>query len=138
MQTADLNKELLHLETRFWESLRDKDVDAALRLADDPCIVTGPQGVAQISKKTFAKMMKDDTSTVRDFKLTDVTVQRLSDDVAVIGYKVQTGMTVDGKPVAIDAADTSTWVRKDGKWVCAAHTESITGDPYGRDRASKH
>ena len=23
---------------------------------------------------------------------------------------------------------------KDGRWVCALHTESLKGDPYGRDR----
>jgi hypothetical protein len=46
-------------------------------------------------------------------------------------------MTVDGKPLSLDAADTSTWVKKDGEWLCAAHTEAITGDPFGRDRTAK-
>ncbi len=38
------------------------------------------------------------------------------------------------KPVELDAADASTWVRRSGKWLCALHTESIAGDSYGRDR----
>jgi hypothetical protein len=41
---------------------------------------------------------------------------------------------VDGKPVTLNASDPSTWVRRDGRWVCAAHTESVAGDTYGRDR----
>jgi hypothetical protein len=41
---------------------------------------------------------------------------------------------VDGKAVTLDAADASTWVRRDGRWRCALHTESIQGDPFGRDR----
>jgi hypothetical protein len=28
----------------------------------------------------------------------------------------------------------STWVRRNGGWVCALHTESILGDPFGRDK----
>jgi hypothetical protein len=54
--------------------------------------------------------------------------------VALVGYKVHEDLTVDGKSVSLDAADTSTWVRRDGRWVCALHTESLLGDPFGRDR----
>jgi hypothetical protein len=34
----------------------------------------------------------------------------------------------------LDAADSSTWVRRNGRWLCALHTEAILGDPFGRDR----
>jgi len=29
-------------------------------------------------------------------------------------------------------AASSLWVRRDGGWVCAAHTGTLAGDPYGR------
>jgi hypothetical protein len=58
----------------------------------------------------------------------------LGDDVAIVAYKVKEDMTVEGKPLQLEAADTSTWVRKDGRWLCALHTEALTGDPFGRDR----
>ena len=41
---------------------------------------------------------------------------------------------VDGKPTKLEALDSSVWVRRDGKWVCALHTETLAGDPFGRDR----
>ncbi len=44
-------------------------------------------------------------------------------------------LKVDGEPVAFDAADTSTWVRRDGRWLCALHMESVAGDPFGRGRS---
>jgi hypothetical protein len=47
---------------------------------------------------------------------------------------VREQLTVDGNPLTLEAADASTWVRRDGRWVCALHTESIAGDPFGRDR----
>ena len=28
----------------------------------------------------------------------------------------------------------SVWVRSGGQWRCAMHTESLAGDPCGRDR----
>lgn len=130
----DIEKEILDLEKRFWRSMKDKDVDAALQLTADPCIVTGAQGVSTIDKKAFTKMMSTAKWTLRNFEFEDVQVQQPSDDVAIIGYKVHEDITVDGQPLTLDAADASTWVRKNGSWLCAMHTESIVGDPFGRDR----
>jgi hypothetical protein len=123
---ADFEKELLGLEVQFWKSMQDRDIDAALRLTDETCIVTGAQGVAQIDKTTLAQMMESGAWTLHDFTIQDVKVQRLNDEVAIIGYKVHE---------RLDAVDASTWVRKDGRWVCALHTESVAGDAYGRDRS---
>ncbi len=135
----DFEQELLDLETRFWNSMRDGDMQAAAQLTDEHCIVTGAQGVAQIDPQTMVKMMERGAWTLHDFTFRDVKVQRLSDEVAVIGYKVHEKLTVDGQPIELDAADASTWVRKNGRWVCALHTESLAGDPYGRDRrAERH
>ncbi|HEX5055391.1 MAG TPA: nuclear transport factor 2 family protein, partial [Gammaproteobacteria bacterium] len=55
-------------------------------------------------------------------------------DAAVLAYKVHSQITVDGESVSIEAADASSWVKRDGQWVCALHTEAILGDPFGRDR----
>ncbi len=74
-------------------------------------------------------------ATLDDFELNDdVKVRLLREDVAVLAYKVHEELTVDGKSVKLDASDTSTWVRRDGRWFCALHTEAISGDPFGRDR----
>jgi hypothetical protein len=58
----------------------------------------------------------------------------LGKDVAVVAYQVHEELTVEGKPVTLDAADSSTWVRRGGHWLCVVHTEAPVGDPYGRDR----
>jgi hypothetical protein len=83
----------------------------------------------------MSAMMSDAPWALRDFELhSDVEVRHLSDHVAVVAYKVHEELTVEGKPVTLDAADTSIWVRRDGRWICAVHTESLSGDPFGRDR----
>ena len=135
---TNLAKELLALETQFWNCMKTKDVDAALKLTNDPCIVTGAQGVSSVDKKTFARMMETGEWKLHDFTIRDVKVEQLSDDVAVIGYNVHEKLTVDGQPITLDAADASTWVRKNGRWLCALHTESVAGDPFGRDRRRPH
>jgi hypothetical protein len=139
MASKTIEQELLGLEKEYWQAIKDKDVDAAMRLTDDACIVTGAQGVGRIDKSTLAAMMKAAPYTVRDFKLNDdAQVRLLTDDVAILAYKVREELTVEGEPVTLEAADASTWVRRDGRWVCALHTEAITGDPFGRDRQTGH
>ena len=49
-----------------------------------------------------------------------------------IAYKMKEDLVVDGEGIQLEAFDSSVWVRRDGKWVCVVHTESLAGDPFGR------
>ena len=134
MTNRIVEQELLEVETQYWQAIKDKDAAAAMRLTDTPCIVTGAQGIRQIDKQALSQVMNAAPYTLDEFQVDDVQVRLLRDDVAIVAYKVQEKLTVDGKPVSLEAADSSTWVRRDGRWVCALHTEAIVGDPFGRDR----
>jgi hypothetical protein len=127
-------KQITDLEMQFWQAMKDKNADAAVRLTGETSIITGAQGASRIDRKMFADMFKGATWSLLDFELKNITVEEVTPDVAVVGYLVHEKLTVDGKPVEFDAADASTWVRRNGQWVCVLHTESIAGDPYGRDR----
>jgi hypothetical protein len=128
-------KQLLELERRYWQALKDGDHDAALRLSDDPCLIAGAQGVASLDHRALAAMMKQGDWQLRSFDIDpDVKLRMISDDVAVLAYKVHEELVVDGKTLTLEAADASTWARRNGRWVCVLHTESIAGDPFGRDR----
>jgi hypothetical protein len=137
MSSTTVEKELLDLEKRYWRAIQDKDVAAAARLTDFPCIITGAQGLGQVDEQTFAQVMKNPPYTIHRVELgDDAQVRLLQDDVAVVAYKVHEELTVEGKPVSLDATDSSTWVRRNGQWRCALHTEAIAGDPFGRDRVA--
>ena len=114
--------------------MKEKDVDTAMKLTDDECIVTGAQGVGRVSRQQLSDMLKNAPYELHSFELKDAQAVQVRDDVAILAYSVHENLTVDGKPVKLDAADASTWVRRDGGWKCALHTESIAGDPFGRDR----
>lgn len=131
-----MNDEILELETKFWTAIQEGDADAAAALTAEPCVVTGSQGAATITREQFRGMMSAPSWKVLGFEFTDVHVQFPVKDVAVIAYKVHEDLIVDGKPLSIDCADSSVWIRREGGWVCALHTESLLGDAFGRDKAA--
>lgn len=136
--TTSLEKELLAKERLYWQAIKDGDADAAAELSDEECVVTGAQGVGKLSRADLKAMMeKGGGWKLQAFELSNPIVSCVTDDVATVAYKVTEKLTVEGKPVTLEAADTSTWVRRDGQWFCAAHTEAPAGDPFGRDRAKK-
>jgi hypothetical protein len=134
MTDGPIEAKLLDYEKQYWQAIKDRDVPAAMRLTDDPCIITGAQGVARITRTAFAGMLQAGGWTLHEFTLTDVQVRLLGDDVAVLAYKVKELLTVDGKSLTVEAADSSTWIRREGEWMCALHTEALLGDPFGRDK----
>lgn len=129
-----LEKELLGLERQYWQAIKDNQPDAMARLSADPCVVTGAQGVGLLDHATLKKMAATGTWKLEAFEFSKPIVRAIAPDVAVVAYQVHETLTVEGQPVTFEAADLSTWVRRDGQWTCAAHTESLHGDPFGRDR----
>ncbi len=135
MATKTAEQTLIDLETKYWQAMKDKDAETAMQLTDDSCILVGSQGAGTVDRETFGPMFTSGSWSLEDVELVgEPEIRMLSDDLGIIAYKLREKMTVDGKKVTLDAADASTWMRRDGKWVCVLHTESILGDPFGRDR----
>jgi hypothetical protein len=132
---GETERELIRLERRYWQALKDADAKSATELSDDPCVVAGAQGTSRLDHATLAKMLGGAPWKLEAFELTKVDARLIAPDVGVVAYQVREELTVEGERLTFDAADTSTWVRRDGRWVCAVHTESIAGDPFGRDRS---
>jgi hypothetical protein len=131
-------RDVLEHERRFWDAMRAKDGEAASQMTHENCIVVGAQGVSAIDRDTMARMTKEgDWELERyTFDESSAQVQFLKDDVALVAYNVREKLMVDGKRVNLEANDASVWVRKNGEWLCAMHTESLAGDPFGRDRTA--
>ena len=135
MPTAN-NTELLNLERRFWDAMKTKDANIASRMTDDQCIVVGAQGVSSIDQQTMGKLTTEGKWTLEQYAFDEknAQVRYLTDDIAIVAYKVNERVELEGKSLPIEANDASVWVRRDGEWRCALHTESLAGDPYGRDK----
>jgi hypothetical protein len=133
MENLDVLKdELLALESSYWNAIKGRDARTAARLSDDPCIVVGAQGVGEVRRDALSRMIENASYELNGYSLHDAHIRRLSDDAVALAYSVTEDLTVEGKKVELKAFDSSVWVRRDGQWTCALHTESLAGDPFGR------
>jgi ketosteroid isomerase-like protein len=73
-------------------------------------------------------MTEEGQWNLESFELSDVQVVQPSDDVAIIAYKVHQKGDMKGQAMDLKCVDSSTWVREDGDWKCALHTETILGE----------
>ncbi|KYG68733.1 hypothetical protein AZI87_05745 [Bdellovibrio bacteriovorus] len=115
---APNKEEILNLENQYWDAMKTKDVEAAVSLTKFPCIVTGPEGVRSIDEEQYRQMMNAMTSTDRfkDIEINEPQLTILNEDAALLTYNIE----VSGMKML----DVSTWVRENGKWVCAYHSEN--------------
>ncbi|HWM44000.1 MAG TPA: nuclear transport factor 2 family protein [Burkholderiales bacterium] len=132
---AAIEKELLDLEKQYWEAMQNRDGATATRLSDARCVVVGPQGIGKLDRQALAGLVENAPYELKRWRFDDdVQISTIADGVALIAYKVSEEMIIDGKTTTLEAFDSSVWVRRDGGWVCAAHTETLAGDPYGRNK----
>jgi hypothetical protein len=129
-------RQFVDLEKKFWDAMQRKDGATAQRLTADQCVIVGAQGVSAIDRKTMSKLTTEGQWDLKSYEFDEntLTVQKLDEGTAVVAYKVRERLVVDGEELTLEANDSSVWVRRNGDWACSLHTESLAGDPYGRDR----
>jgi hypothetical protein len=132
--TDDVTTVLTDLEHRYWQAIRDKDAATVMRLSDEPTIVAGASGAGSFDRATLGEIANSPSYVLTSYELTGFQVREIADGLAVVVYSAHEDLVVEGEAVSMDATEASTWVRRDGEWVCALHCESIAGDPFGRDR----
>jgi len=116
-----IETELVDLERMYWTAIQEKDAVVALQLSHDRCVVTGAQGASPVDAGSFREIMDAAPWILDDFELKDVQVRLVSEDVAIVAYKVRESLIVEGRPLSLEAADSSTWIRTNGRWRCAQH-----------------
>jgi len=117
INTSKIQNEIIGLEKKYWKAMVDKDVESAISLTHFPCTITGAKGAERISEDQYRQILKSsNTDHYRQVELKDPKVDVWNEQTAMITYSTQ----VDGR----DLLDVSTWIREDGKWVCAYHSEN--------------
>jgi len=76
-------------------------------MMDGHSILTGAQGVNVLTRSGYARMAAHSDFTIHGFALDNIHVIFPSPEVGVIGYTVREDVTVGGKRMTLNAADSS-------------------------------
>ena len=116
--------EIMELERRFWRSMKDMDVDAAVALLDAQSTSVSGWGIHHFGPAGYRAMALSGSARITSFEFFDERVVFPLPDVAVATYGAKQSFTMDGKNHDMVVYDTTTWVRRGGTWLACAHTES--------------
>jgi uncharacterized protein (TIGR02246 family) len=137
MNADTQHAEIERLERGFWQSLVDRDADAATALLAPQALMVGSHGTMRFDPAQYTKMLQDPKHGLLDYSLSDLDVLFPADDIAIATYRASQTMQMDGRQMQQDVVDSSTWVRMDGGWKCVAHTES-QAQAADRQRGGEH
>ena len=122
MQQA--RQEIEQLENAFWKSLVERDAKAATAMLAPEALMVSSHGTLRFDPAQYARMLEDPAHGLLEYSLSDMDVLFPTDGVAIATYRARQAMQMDGRRMEQDVVDSSTWVKVDGAWKCAAHTES--------------
>jgi hypothetical protein len=122
---TNIKDELLTQEQTYLRAVERKDGATIANLTDRTSLIAGPQGMRTVDVKAIQEMVQQHDAASR-YEIDESSIQAvpLTDDVAVIGYKLRT-IPSSGSPS--EAYDTDVWVKRGGHWLCAMHTEVPAG-----------
>jgi ketosteroid isomerase-like protein len=125
------DQELLDLERSYWDALKEHDARTVGRLTAEDSTVAGATGVAGFGPREISKFLENTTYKIKDYRIEPQTVRinRICDDAVSIAYGVQEDLEVNGKPVKLDAVDTSVWKQTANGWTCVARLPACPGEP---------
>lgn len=124
MQTAE--RMLIDLENSFWQSMVDEDTETAVSMLSEPAVMVSAQGAMKFDHAAYRRMASHGAKVLKSFELSDMDVLFPAEGMAVLTYRARQSMAPRGGGSVImeEMADSSTWVRRDGKWQCVMHTET--------------
>lgn len=125
---ANPSRTLVDLETRFWQSMIDADIDAALAMLAEPALMVSAHGAMKFDHAGYRRMAEQGPVTLTSFELSDVDVTFANEHTALLTYRVKQGVARRGNGSGEDSVqqmnDSSTWVREGPRWKCVMHTET--------------
>lgn len=115
--------EIMKLERQFWQSMVDMDVDVAMSLLDDISTTASARGIHYFNPAEYKKMALSGDVRITSFNLSEEKVIFPTSDVAIASYKANQSFTIGGEKHEMVVYDTTTWTKKNGRWLACAHTE---------------
>src|SRR5690606_25110497 len=115
-----MKSDIIKLEKEYWDAMSNHDFDTVRGLTKFPCIVAGKRGIMSVDEPSYKEMFEQGKGkTTKVNNISNEQIQAGADH-ALIAYEIE--LNYDGQ--AMKCACTSTWVKENGKRLCAMHTES--------------
>lgn len=117
-------EEIMGLERNFWQSMADMDIDTAVALLDEQSTSVSGQGIHRFDPAEYKAMALSGDARITSFEFSEERVVFPLPDVAIASYKARQSFAMGGKIHEMVVYDTTTWIRKEGRWLASAHTET--------------
>lgn len=121
------------LENGFWKALVDEDAGTATELLTEPALIVSAHGAMKFDHAGYRRMAESGPRVLTDYALSDMQVVFPNETTAIATYHVRQKVAQRGAEEQADVQemnDSSTWIKLDGAWKCAMHTESpANGEP---------
>lgn len=117
-------QDIMALERRFWQAMMDQDIDTAVSLLDEHSTSVASRGIHRFTPAEYRAMAQAGGARITAFAFADEHVVFPTPGVAIASYQARQSFTLEGQEHTMTVFDTTTWVRKDGQWLAAAHTET--------------
>ena len=120
-QTMDLKDTIIQKEKGIMEMLKKGDIDGMkANLADDYMGVYGSGIFGRMAEEESLSHISLDSNSMHD----GVTVLQPAEGVVIIAYGYDADGMYDDQSFSGTYYATSTWVKRDGKWMILMHTEA--------------
>lgn len=121
-----VQKQLMDLEKRFWQSMVEEDTDTALSLLDESSMLVSPHGAMQFTHDDYRRMAEKSDMVIKAYELSDMKVAFPTEDTAILTYRAKQRIAKRGqsKEIRQEMTDASVWAMKGGGWKCVMHTET--------------
>ena len=124
---ASMGKVIEELENRFWRSLVENDAGTATELLTEPALMVSAHGAMKFDHAGYRRMAEKGPRVLTGYELSDMQVVFPNETTAIATYHVRQKVAQRGAEDRADVQemnDTSTWIKLDGSWKCAMHTET--------------
>lgn len=120
--------DIMKLETEFWQSLVDRKPEKASALLTGTATSVAMSGIHHFSPADYITMAEEGPAKLTGFSFSRENVLFPTPEVAVATYEVAQTIEMNGQRQEMVCLDTTTWVRRDGRWLAAVHTETLKQD----------
>ena len=122
MSRAQSQRIIIATERKFWEAWKNKDLKVFRANLSADSIMISDQGVG--TKASTLKDMESMPCEVKSYELSDLKVKFLDSNNAILTYRSTQDATCGGQQVPAAVWSSSVYVRRNGKWLAAAHQET--------------